>query len=191
MHFSYTCPGCSTSKNDFDPEILLGVAVFGWLLRHDRSYPASDICDGGEFARFFKKTSNDKFLTQISHKKQKDGSTAAIWSCREDFVAIVVGQAPMSKWFFSLCFICSQAHWGFCLAGCFIHLLSSVFMKIYSEESVDNFTNDGSYSTRCLYQTILDQTRRDHHWGKLFQAFEARLASYQKHPQRERHLRDE
>lgn len=26
-----------------------------------------------------------------------DGSTAALWSCREDFVAICVGQAPICK----------------------------------------------------------------------------------------------
>lgn len=29
---------------------------------------------------------------------QKNGSTAAIWSCREDFVAVVVGQAPIRKY---------------------------------------------------------------------------------------------
>ena len=28
---------------------------------------------------------------------QGNGSTAAIWSCREDFVAICVGQAPIRK----------------------------------------------------------------------------------------------
>lgn len=28
---------------------------------------------------------------------QDDGTTAAIWSCREDFVAIIVGQAPIRK----------------------------------------------------------------------------------------------
>lgn len=31
-----------------------------------------------------------------------DGGTAAIWSCREDFVAICVGQAPICKCCFQI-----------------------------------------------------------------------------------------
>lgn len=38
------------------------------------------------------------WLTCRSHTQQQDGSTAAIWSCREDFVAIVVGQVPMGTY---------------------------------------------------------------------------------------------
>lgn len=39
---------------------------------------------------------------------QKDGSTAAIWSCREDFVATLVGQAPMLRPAFSRLFWTSR-----------------------------------------------------------------------------------
>lgn len=64
-----------------------------------------------------------------------DGGTAAIWSCREDFVAICVGQAP-------ICECC----WGIPLNNSF----------------PGNSTDYGHFSTAHFHQTILD--RRDVLW---------------------------
>lgn len=47
------------------------------------------------FPRVYKNALAQNLSNHRTLEQQQNGAAAAIWSCREDFVATIVGQAPM------------------------------------------------------------------------------------------------
>lgn len=61
-----------------------------------------------------------------------DGGTAAIWSCREDFVAIAVGQAPICECYFEVLLV----HFPAILLTMVYSSTASVHQKILDRRNV-------------------------------------------------------
>lgn len=75
--------------------------------------------------------------TPTNMSQMKNGSTAAIWSCREDFVAIVVGQAVLIRPIFSKSFWIPGSYQG---SGGYSHEPSKGSAKLGSSHELQNQT---------------------------------------------------